>query len=69
MPNSCGSVQAFVIGGVTPLGHLESLETFIDEVLLHQAGTWAAPGNRNSFFRLSGIDLVEMTGDRIIAIR
>ena len=59
----------FVIGGVPPIGHLEKLEIFIDEDLLHYDEIWAAAGNPNSVFRLSPSELVQMTRGRVVSIK
>jgi prolyl-tRNA editing enzyme YbaK/EbsC (Cys-tRNA(Pro) deacylase) len=56
----------FVIGGVPPVGHLEKLETFIDQDLLQYGEMWAAAGTPNAVFRLSPEDLVRMTGGRVV---
>lgn len=59
----------FVIGGVPPVGHLEKIETFIDEDLLAYEEIWAAAGTPNALFQLHPSDLVKMTGGRVIAIK
>jgi prolyl-tRNA editing enzyme YbaK/EbsC (Cys-tRNA(Pro) deacylase) len=58
----------FVIGGVPPVGHLEPLETFIDEDLLQYKEIWAAAGTPNAVFRLTPPDLIKMTGGQITNI-
>ena len=58
----------FVIGGVPPLGHLEPLETFIDEDLLQYEQIWAAAGTPHAVFRLAPADLVRMAGGRVMNI-
>lgn len=59
----------FVIGGVPPVGHLEQLETFIDEDLLRCEEIWAAAGSPNAVFRLPPEDLIKMTGGRMVCIK
>jgi prolyl-tRNA editing enzyme YbaK/EbsC (Cys-tRNA(Pro) deacylase) len=59
----------FVIGGVPPLGHLEPLETFIDEDLLQFQELWAAAGTPHAVFRLAPADLIKMTGGSVINIK
>ena len=59
----------FVIGGVPPLGHLEPLETFIDEDLLQFQELWAAAGTPHAVFRLAPADLIKMTGGTVINIK
>lgn len=59
----------FTIGGVPPVGHLERLETFIDEDLMQYGEIWAAAGNPNAVFRLVPSDLERMTGGRVTSIK
>ena len=59
----------FVVGGVPPLGHKESVTTFIDETLFHYATLWAAAGTPHAIFELSPGDLQTMTDGRIVAIK
>jgi len=59
----------FVIGGVPPLAHLEPLETFIDQDLLQYEEIWAAAGNPNAVFRLTPVDLIKMTGGRVVSVK
>jgi len=58
----------FAIGGVPPIGHLEELETFIDEDLLQYLELWAAAGTPHAVFRLSPEELIKMTKGRVIRI-
>ena len=58
----------FAIGGVPPIGHIESLLTFIDQDLLQYSEIWAAAGTPNAVFRLSPPDLVSMTGGQVVQI-
>ncbi|MBX3054425.1 MAG: YbaK/EbsC family protein [Caldilineaceae bacterium] len=51
----------FVIGGVPPVGHAETLPTLIDEDLLAFAEIWAAAGTPNAVFRLLPAQLVAVT--------
>ncbi len=55
----------FAIGGVPPLGHDRPLVTLIDEDLLAFEEVWSAAGTPNAVFRLSPIDLGDLTGGRI----
>jgi prolyl-tRNA editing enzyme YbaK/EbsC (Cys-tRNA(Pro) deacylase) len=59
----------FAIGGVPPLGHLQKMEIFIDEDLLHYDQIWAAAGTPNAVFGLLSTDLVKMTGGRVMSIK
>jgi prolyl-tRNA editing enzyme YbaK/EbsC (Cys-tRNA(Pro) deacylase) len=59
----------FVIGGVPPLGHTQSLDTFIDESLLTYDAIWAAAGTPNAVFPLTPTELVSMTGGKVADIK
>lgn len=59
----------FAIGGVPPVGHLERLETFVDEDLLQYGEIWAAAGTPHAVFRLAPADLLKMTGGRAVCVK
>jgi prolyl-tRNA editing enzyme YbaK/EbsC (Cys-tRNA(Pro) deacylase) len=59
----------FVIGGVPPLGYLESLLTFIDQDLLQYEEIWVAAGTPNAVFRLTPPDLLRMTEGKVCDLR
>lgn len=59
----------FVIGGVAPLGHKNSIITFIDEDLLHYDEIWAAAGHPKAILKLTPKELVEMTKGQIVNIK
>lgn len=59
----------FAIGGVPPVGHVQELETFIDEDLLNFDTLWAAAGTPFAVFRLAPGDLVKMTGGRVVPVK
>ena len=59
----------FVIGGVPPVGHLQQLQSFIDQDLLEHAELWAAAGTPHAVFRLRPQDLVNITGGQVADIR
>lgn len=59
----------FVIGGVPPLGHLEPLETFIDQDLFAYKDIWAAAGTPHAVFCLTPQELLEMTQGRVTCIK
>jgi len=58
----------FVIGGIPPVGHLEPLETYIDEHLLQLSEIWAAAGTPHAVFQLKPSDLISMTGGKVVSI-
>ena len=59
----------FAVGGVPPVGHLEPLQTFIDEDLLQYPEIWAAAGTPHAVFCLTPKDLMAMTGGEITSIK
>jgi prolyl-tRNA editing enzyme YbaK/EbsC (Cys-tRNA(Pro) deacylase) len=59
----------FAIGGVPPVGHVEPLETLIDEDLFQLTELWAAAGTPNAVFRLTPADLLRMTNGRVVAVK
>jgi len=59
----------FAIGGVPPVGHLLSLETYIDEDLLQYDQIWGAAGTPNAVFEMTPTDLEKMTGGKVIRVK
>jgi prolyl-tRNA editing enzyme YbaK/EbsC (Cys-tRNA(Pro) deacylase) len=59
----------FAIGGVPPVGHAETLPTFIDQDLLALDEIWAAAGTPNAVFRLEPADLVKITAGQVAAVK
>lgn len=58
----------FAIGGVPPVGHAVTPETFVDQDLMAFAEIWAAAGTPNAVFRLTPRDLARITGGRVAPI-
>lgn len=63
------AVTGFAIGGVPPLGHVEPMETYLDEDLLQYATIWAAAGTPNAIFELTPAQLQSMTGGRTVGVK
>jgi len=63
------SVTGFAIGGVPPVGHIQPLDTYIDEDLLQYADVWAAAGTPNAVFNLPSADLVKITNGKIVRVK
>ena len=68
-PEFVRTVTGFAIGGVPPIGHLQPMETYIDEDLLQHSEIWAAAGTPNSLFRLTPQELKKMTAGRIVNVK
>jgi len=63
-----GAVRAatgFAIGGVPPLGHARSLQTFIDRDLLAYERVVAAAGTPHTVFPLTPAELCRLTGGQV----
>ena len=58
----------FAIGGIPPVGHTQSLKTFIDEDLQQYDEIWAAAGTPRAVFKLTFADLVRITGGQVINV-
>jgi len=59
----------YAIGGVPPVGHSETIETFIDEDLLQYGEVWAAAGTPHAVFPIRPADLVRATGGKVAALK
>ncbi|MEM9358468.1 MAG: YbaK/EbsC family protein [Pseudomonadota bacterium] len=64
-PNRVRSETGFAIGGVAPIGHLETLETWIDGDLLKHGIVWAAAGTPKSVFSVSPGHLARVTNAQV----
>ena len=51
------------------VGHNEPFLTFIDEDLLTHTEIWAAAGTPNAVFRLTGQELVWLTGGKVMMVK
>jgi Cys-tRNA(Pro) deacylase len=61
-------VTGFAIGGVPPIGHIQTVETYIDEQLLAYEQIWAAAGTPRAVFRLTPQQLQEVTQAPVIPV-
>ena len=57
----------FAIGGVSPIGHLNPIQTFIDPRLLEFDVLWAAAGTPRHVFAIAPQTLVDVTGATVAA--
>ncbi|HSG45684.1 MAG TPA: YbaK/EbsC family protein [Anaerolineales bacterium] len=62
-------VTGYAIGGVPPLGHVQKVETYLDEDFFQFETIWAAAGTPNAIFELKTSDLQKMTGGKIVRIK
>ena len=63
------AVTGFAIGGVPPIGHTQTMETYLDEDFLQYATIWAAAGTPNAIFELKTEDLQKMTGGKVARVK
>ena len=61
-------VTGFAIGGIPPVGHKNSIETYIDEDLLTLKELWAAAGTPNAVFSLPSGEIVNLTGGKVVSV-
>ena len=58
----------YAIGGVPPVGHVESLVCVVDEDLLQYEQIWAAAGTPRAVFQLTPADLQRITNGRVVSM-
>jgi len=63
------AVTGFAIGGVPPLGHVQKMETYIDEDFLQYQTIWAAAGTPNAIFELPTNVLQKITDGKIVTVK
>ena len=63
------AVTGFAIGGVPPVGHIQKMETYIDEDFIQYQTIWAAAGTPNAIFELKTEDLQKMTGGKVVIVK
>jgi prolyl-tRNA editing enzyme YbaK/EbsC (Cys-tRNA(Pro) deacylase) len=63
------AVTGFAIGGIPPVGHLQKMETYLDEDFLQFETIWAAAGTPNAIFELKTADLQKMTGGQVVKVK
>jgi prolyl-tRNA editing enzyme YbaK/EbsC (Cys-tRNA(Pro) deacylase) len=61
-PKKIREVTGFAIGGISPIGHLTPIPTFVDKTLLGFDIVWAAAGKPNAVFRVAPMDLFQAMG-------
>lgn len=61
-PRKIREVTGFAIGGISPIGHLNPIPTFVDKTLLGFDVVWAAAGKPNAVFSVGPLDLFQAIG-------
>ncbi len=59
------NITGYTIGGVPPIGHLNKIETYIDNSLERFANIYAAAGHPNCVFKISFINLQKITNGQV----
>lgn len=67
-PNEVRAVTGFAIGGVSPLGHLTPVATWMDESLLGFEKVWAAAGAPNAVFEVTPSALRDAVGATVAGL-
>ena len=63
------AATGFAIGGVPPLGHLQAMETYLDEDLMQYDVIWAAAGTPKAVFELTPDALKQMTKGTVVKVK
>jgi prolyl-tRNA editing enzyme YbaK/EbsC (Cys-tRNA(Pro) deacylase) len=63
------AATGFAIGGIPPIGHIQKIETYLDEDFLQYETVWAAAGTPNAIFALKTSDLQTMTEAKIVRVK
>ncbi|HEX7541499.1 MAG TPA: YbaK/EbsC family protein [Anaerolineales bacterium] len=63
------ATTGFAIGGVPPVGHVQPLETYLDEDLLQYGKIWGAAGTPNAVFEMTPAALEKMTGGKVVRVK
>src|SRR5688500_14477383 len=63
------SVTGFAIGGIPPVGHLQEIETYLDEDFFQYKTIWAAAGNPNAIFELPTKALQAITNAKVARVK
>ena len=61
-------ITGYTIGGVSPVGHLKKVNIYIDKNLDRFKDLYAAAGHPNCVFKISFINLVQITNGSILDI-
>ena len=64
-PDEVKTQTGYTIGGVSPVGHLNKLEIFIDKSLERFNSLFAAAGHPNCVFKISFRDIQKITDGKI----
>ena len=60
-PDEVKDQTGYTIGGVSPIGHINSLQILVDSSLNRFKDLYAAAGHPNCIFKISFVDLLKLT--------
>ena len=61
-------ITGFTIGGVSPVGHLNKIDIFVDNSLERFNNLFAAAGHPNCVFKIKFLNLLKITKGQIVEI-
>jgi len=64
-PEEVKTQTGYTIGGVSPIGHLNKVEIFIDKSLKRFTNIFAAAGHPNCIFKINFTDIQKITNGKI----
>ena len=64
-PNEVKAQTGYTIGGVSPVGHLNKIEIFIDKSLERFTNLFAAAGHPNCVFKINFKDIQKITNGKV----
>ena len=64
-PNDVKEQTGYTIGGVSPIGHKNSLQILVDKSLNRFEDLFAAAGHPNCIFKINFVDLIKITNGSI----
>ena len=68
-PERVRAATGFAVGGVPPVGYPAPLDVLVDRDLLQFDEVWAAAGTPNAVFPIRPIDLVRVSGGRVLDVK
>jgi len=65
MPEEVKTQTGYTIGGVSPVGHLNNIEIFIDKSLKRFNNLFAAAGHPNCVFKIDFVNIQKITNAKV----
>ena len=67
-PDEVKTQTGYTIGGVSPVGHINNIEIYIDNSLERFDKIYAAAGHPNCVFKINFEKLIKITNGKVIEI-